>query len=105
MFLVTSTLAQGPAQEISQHINYWILVLYCILMFIIGGVCALVIALSGVKLLTTENLQERKTAKKRFKYALVALVFILIACPLVNYLVHGFAVEEFACECPPPAPP
>ncbi|MEM4347523.1 MAG: M64 family metallopeptidase [Candidatus Altiarchaeota archaeon] len=103
IFVISSlAFAQSPEEKISSHLNYWILVCYCLIMFIIAGIVALIIILSGVKLFTNEDMYEREEAKKRIKYAIVVLIFILIACPLVNFLIEGGDVKEFKCNCPPP---
>ncbi|MEM2918788.1 MAG: pilin [Candidatus Altiarchaeota archaeon] len=100
IFVISSlAFAQSPEEKISSHLNYWILVCYCLIMFIIAGIVALIIILSGVKLFTNEDMYEREEAKKRIKYAIVVLIFILIACPLVNFLIEGGDVKEFKCEC------
>lgn len=102
IFLFLSLIAFAkapPEEEISEHINYWILVFYCILIFIAAAVAAIIIALSGIKFISTEDFYERKEVKKRIAYAIIALIFILISCPLVNFLIEGFDVKEFKCNC------
>jgi len=105
VLLSTLTNAQTPEETISAHINYWILVLFCLSISAITLISVIIIILEGVKFMKSEDLHEREKAKKLIIYAVIALIFVLVACPLVNFLIHGSEVSEFKCNCPPEGKP
>ncbi len=100
-FLLTLANAQTPEETISSHINYWILVFFCISISVIALVSVIIIVLAGIEFMKSEDMLEREKAKKRIIYAVIALIFVLVACPLVNFLINGSDVAEFKCICPP----
>jgi len=100
IFLISTTGAKGP-EEVKAEWNYVICIVLRIVQFVAIGISALIIILAGIKLMTSENLEERGGAKKMMVQVISGLIIIIIAVQLVNYIVTGSRVEKFdlsACE-------
>jgi len=100
IFLISTTGAKGP-EEVKAEWNYVICIVLRIVQFVAIGISALIIILAGIKLMTSENLEERGGAKKMMIQVISGLIIIIIAVQLVNYIVTGSRVEKFdlsACE-------
>ena len=54
---------------------------------IAAGLAILMISLSGIKLMTSRDPEERENAKKGIIYVILALIIIVIATKLVEYLL------------------
>jgi C1A family cysteine protease len=76
--------------------------MYSIIMYTSSGIAALVIILAGMEHMTSGN-DPAKTdrAKTRIMYAIAGMIIIIIACPLVDYLVTNTKILPFqrACDC------
>lgn len=108
LFLVVSVSAQFSEKRIEaflggikDRVNEYILSLFCLIWYLIAALAALLILWSGIKYLTSEDFEGRNKAKNRLIQVIVGLIVVLIACPLINFLVKGTQVEEFSCVCLP----
>lgn len=81
--------------------NFIICNILCLILFISAGIAAVIIILAGLKYISSESSKQVNEAKRRILYAIVAMIFILIATPFVNYLVEPFTPmpENFTCWC------
>lgn len=76
---------------------------YCIVLFIVGSIVALVLIFSGIKWFTSDDESGRSEAKRRIAYAIAGLAIVVIACPLIDFLFEGTSVTEVKkcsdCNC------
>ena len=103
---VTTTTLE-PAKVIMKHINYMVCTLLTIIWYIAAAITALVIIFAGMKYVTSDDPREVNKAKDMVAYAITGLILVIIACPLVDYLIENTDITPFeeSCQCPGlPAP-
>ena len=81
------------------RITDFILLILCAIWWISTALAAFLILWNGVRYITSEDLNLREKARSKIIQAIIGLIFILISCPLVNFLISGTQIEEFKCEC------
>ncbi|MEA3254710.1 MAG: pilin [Candidatus Altiarchaeota archaeon] len=98
---VTTTTTLKPTEVIMKRINKVVCDLLTIIWYIAGGITALIIIFAGMKYMASDDPQEINKAKSMVAYAVVGLILVIIACPLVNYLVVNTNVTPFedSCRC------
>ncbi len=74
--------------------------IYAIIYYTATGFVALVLLLSGVKWMTSDDTGGRIEARRRLSYAIVGLIVIILACPLINFFFAGTdLVKKGPCDC------
>jgi hypothetical protein len=63
-----------------------VITIYCLVLYITSTVAALFIILTGIKYMSSDEANNRAESRRRMVYALVGLMVIALACPLVNVL-------------------
>ena len=94
--------AIDPATPILNQINEVSCILYSLILYSSAGIAALLIMLAGVEHMTSEDDNaKRNRAKTRIIYALAGLVLVILACPLVDYIVTNTKILPFqrTCDC------
>ena len=100
IFCMGLMVAEPVDQEsVKKKWDYVLCLILCIIWGIVAALVALVIIINGLKYITTEGSKERDEAKNRLIHACIALSIILIAMPLVNYIVENTDIVEFECDC------
>ena len=106
IFFSAGVLAQGPDPDdpvtvIMNRINEVVCSLFTLVLYVAGGIAALMIILAGVKYLAADNPVDTGKAKKMIVYAATGLVIVFIACPVVDYLVANTKIVPFqkSCSC------
>ncbi len=89
-----------PLMLISEW-NWVFCQVFCLILFIAGGIAVLVILLAGMKYLSSKSPEEVEGAKRRIFYAIIGLIIVIAAAPFVNYLVNAFTPQpgKFDCWC------
>lgn len=96
---VTTTTLE-PAKVIMKHINYMVCTLLTIIWYIAAAITALVIVFAGMKYITSDDPREVNKAKNMVVYAIIGLILVIIACPLVDYLIENTDITPFEESCP-----
>lgn len=89
------------AEIIKTRVGDVTLLILCAIWYLMALITTLIMIIAGVKCLTSGDTAGRNMAIRRVIYSVIGLIIIIVACPVVNYLVHGTQVEEFRCECIP----
>ena len=110
ILLASSALAQDAFTEWALKDMQWriesiVKLILCAIWAITAATLTIVVIISGIRYLTSQDADEKDKAKKNIKQGFVGLIIIAVACPFVNYLVHGTDVKEFKCDCIPLPPP
>ncbi len=79
----------GVLDQIKTAVYTILITLYCIVLYVASAVAALFIILTGVKYMLSEDESGRVESRRRLTYALVGLMFVALACPLINMLFSG----------------
>ena len=66
-----------------------VMTLYCLVLYIASAVAALFIIITGIKYMSSDEEGGRAESRKRMVYAIVGLMVVVLACPLVNLLFAG----------------
>jgi hypothetical protein len=91
-----------PATPLLNQINDVSCILYSLIMYTSAGIAALLIMLAGLEHMTSEDDNaKRNRAKTRVIYALAGLILVILACPIVDYIVTNTKILPFqrACDC------
>ncbi len=88
---------------IGSRVNEFVLLLFCLIWYVLAALTSLIIAWNGLRYISSENFEERNSAKEKIAQAIVGLIIVLLVCPFINYLVGGTPVREFSCACLPKA--
>jgi hypothetical protein len=94
--------AVDPATPLLNQINDVSCILYSIALYCSAGIAALIIMLAGLEYMGSEDDNaKRNRGKTRAIYAVAGLTLIILACPLVDYLVTNTKILPFqrACDC------
>ncbi|MEM4346961.1 MAG: hypothetical protein QW802_00015 [Candidatus Altiarchaeota archaeon] len=86
---------------LKDRINEVVSLIFCLIWWIIAALAALLIVWNAVVYITSEDFKARIIVRRRIIQIIIGLVIVLIACPLVNFLIKGTKVSEFRCECIP----
>jgi len=73
---------------------------YVIIYYTASGFVALVLLLSGVKWMTSDEAGGRIEARRRLSYAIIGLIVIILACPIINFFfANTDIVRKGPCDC------
>ena len=75
--------------RIKDGIYQILMTLYCIVLYIAATVAALFIILTGIQYMSSDEESGRAASRKRLEYALIGLMVVALACPIVNVLFSG----------------
>ncbi len=89
------------AQGIVDRVNEVLCVLFAVLLYISASVVALSMVWAGAEYMTSEDSVRRMRARNRVIYSVIGLILVLVACPVVNYLVTNTSILPFnrSCNC------
>ena len=86
--------------EINDSVNYSLCYLLNILWIVIPGISALIIMWAGSRYMASEeDPAKRASARGIMIYAISGLVFSLVACPAVDYLIVNTNITPFTSSC------
>ncbi|MFZ2456416.1 MAG: pilin [Candidatus Altiarchaeia archaeon] len=66
-----------------------VITLYCLVLYLATAVAALFAVMTGIKYMSSDDGSSRAESRNRMIYALLGLMIIALACPLVNILFAG----------------
>ena len=86
---------------IIDRVNDVTCMLFALLLYITAAIVALSMIWAGAEYITSEDSVRRANARNRVIYAVIGLIFVIIACPVVNYLVTKTDIVPFerSCDC------
>lgn len=94
--------SMDPAEQIVKVLCNFI----CFFSTIAPGICALVMLYGGVRwVLSGEDSGARDAAKKTLIGALVGIVIVMLAVPVLNYVMDNLPLEQVKCKCLPDLDP
>ena len=103
LILVVNALAQGmdPGKAITERVNDVLCKIVLIILYITAAITTIVLILAGVKYMTSDDPTETSEAKTRIVYAFVGLIIVVVACPVIDYLVAKTDIAPFgkSCKC------
>lgn len=102
LILLTPLTSADAIEEIKEKVVELGCYILELLFYISSALAALFILLGGVKYVTSEAPEDRCAARNNVGYAIIGLLIIMIACPLVDYFIQGTEVmtlKERNC-CP-----
>ncbi len=107
--LAAAAYAQGDSSS-PLHFIGWRLedaarLVLCALWALTTAVLAILVVVSGLKYMTSGDSEQKDKARKMVIQGFVAFIIVVVACPTVNYIVHGSDVKEFKCDCIRVVPP
>ena len=97
---VTTTTTLEPARIVIKRVNEVVCSLLTIIWYIAAAITALIIILGGMKYMSSDDPRETNKAKNIVVYAITGLILIIIACPLINYLIVNTGITPFEDSCP-----
>ncbi|MEM4347795.1 MAG: hypothetical protein QW802_04340 [Candidatus Altiarchaeota archaeon] len=73
----------------------------CLILFISAAILSIVIALAGIKLISSESSMQKNEAKKRIIYGIIGLFVVILSVAVINYLLSSIStdVKQFNCSC------
>jgi hypothetical protein len=97
----TNYSAKDSGKIITAQINKTFCTIITLITLVTAGIAALVIILAGVRYMTSEDPDEAGRSKTRIVYAIVGMILVLLACPMIDYLVTGTNITPFSesCKC------
>lgn len=98
----TTTSLPDPAQEITKRVNEVVCLLVQFLTYAAVGIASLAIMFAGLKYTTSaEDPEARNNAKNMVVYAVIGLLAVLVACPVVDYIIANTEITPFedSCKC------
>ncbi|MEA3254216.1 MAG: hypothetical protein U9Q22_00085 [Candidatus Altiarchaeota archaeon] len=97
---VTTTTILEPAKIVIKRVNDVVCSLLMIIWYIAAAITALIIILGGMRYMGSDDPRETNKAKNIVVYAITGLILIIIACPLINYLIVNTDITPFEDSCP-----
>lgn len=100
-FSLDNTISNDPLKDIMQRINGVVCLSFTLVSYLASSIAALVIIYAGIKYMTSGDADTASNARNMVIYAVAGLVLVLLACPLVDYLVIGTKIIPFekTCDC------
>ena len=100
-FSLDNTISNDPLNDILQRINDVVCIFFTAITYIASSIAALIIIYAGMKYMLSSDADTASNAKNMIIYAVVGLVLVVLACPIVDYLVIGTKIVPFekTCDC------
>ncbi len=105
VFLLSLIASAALVDDVITRINDVICIFLCIIWYVFAALATVILILTGIKYMSSESPDERDESRKRIFNAVAGLIILVIAVPLVNYLIQNTNITEFkGCNCVfPPA--
>jgi hypothetical protein len=100
-FSLNNTISNDPLKDIMQRINDVVCLFFTAITYLASSIAALIIIYAGMKYMLSGDGDTASNAKNMIIYAVVGLVLVVLACPIVDYLVIGTKIVPFekTCDC------
>jgi hypothetical protein len=96
---LNNTISTDPLGDIMNRINDVACIFITLTTYVASGISAIIIIYAGIKYLTSQDAEQTTNAKNMIIYAIAGLAVILLACPIVDYLVIGTKIVPFEQKC------
>lgn len=110
--LISPVCAQTPTTTLSDvdmiihRINDIVCFLLDTIWLIIGLLATLALIVYGIEYMTTEDIERRNDIRGRISHIFIGLIIVLVALPVINYLIDNTNILPFECDdegwVPPP---
>jgi hypothetical protein len=97
--LLNNTISSDPLGDIMNRINDVACIFLTLVTYSASGISAIVIIYAGLKYMTSQDAEQTTDAKNMIIYAIACLALILLACPIVDYLIIGTKIVPFQEKC------
>jgi hypothetical protein len=100
---LNNEITNDPFGDIMNRINGVTCIFFTVITYLGSSICAIVIIYAGLKYMSAQDGETAADARKMIIYALIGLVILLLACPIVDYLVIDTKIIPFGkkCNCVP----
>jgi hypothetical protein len=96
---LNNTISTDPLGDIMNRINGVVCILFTLVTYVASGISAIIIIYAGLKYMTSQDAEQTTNAKNMIIYAIAGLALILLACPIVDYLIIGTKIVPFEQKC------
>lgn len=96
---LNNTISTDPLGDIMNRINDVVCIFLTLVTYLASGISALIIIYAGLKYMTSQDAEQTANAKNMIIYAIAGLALILLACPIVDYLIIGTKIVPFEQKC------
>lgn len=96
---LNNTISGDPLGDIMNRINDVVCIFLTLTTYLASGISALIIVYAGLKYMTSQDAEQTANAKNMIVYAIAGLALILLACPVVDYLIIGTKIVPFQQRC------
>jgi hypothetical protein len=96
---LNNSISNDPLGDIMIRINDVACIFLTFLTYVASGISVIIIMYAGVKYMTSQDAEQTTNAKNMIIYAIAGLALIILACPVVDYLVIGTKIVPFQQKC------
>jgi hypothetical protein len=96
---LNNTISNDPMGDIMNRINDVACIFLTLITYMASGISAIIIIYAGVKYMTSQDAEQTTNAKNMIMYAIAGLALVILACPIVDYLVIGTKIVPFQEKC------
>jgi len=96
---LNNSISNDPYKDIMNRINGVACIFLTLITYVAAAIAAIVIIYAGLKYMTSQDAEQTTNAKNTIIYSIAGLALILLACPLVDYLVIGTKIVPFQEKC------
>ncbi len=102
--LISPVWAQTPTTTLSdvdmiiRRINDIVCFLLDTIWLIIGLLATLALIVYGIEYMTTEDIEQRNDIRGRISHIFIGVIIVLVALPVINYLIDNTDILPFGCD-------
>ncbi len=98
---LNNSISNDPLNDIMQRINGVACIFFTVITYLASSIAALVIVYAGLKYMSSGGGDTASNAKNMIIYAVIGLALVILACPIVDYLIIDTKIVPFekTCNC------
>lgn len=97
--VLNNSISNDPMGDIMNRINDVACIFITVITYAACGISAIVIIWAGMKYMTSQDAEQTANSKNMIIYAIAGLALVLLACPVVDYLIIGTKIIPFEQKC------
>lgn len=94
----TPTTTLSDVDMIIRRINDIVCFLLDTIWLIIGLLATLALIVYGIEYMTTEDIEQRNDIRGRISHIFIGVIIVLVALPVINYLIDNTDILPFGCD-------